>query len=78
MESLLSQLDATIDRGDLVFRISGGEKIRVYLPVEEVARRIALIAGHPELHGIMNCCSGKPISIRRLVEKHISRKGGSD
>ncbi|MDD3573912.1 MAG: NAD-dependent epimerase/dehydratase family protein [Methanospirillum sp.] len=33
-KSLLSQLDAAIDRGDLVFRMSGGEQLRDYLPVE--------------------------------------------
>lgn len=28
-----------------------------------------------ELQGIMNCCSGRPISVRRLVEEHIARRG---
>ena len=74
-KSLLSQLDAAIDRGDPVFRMSGGEQIRDYLPVEEVARRIVQIAGHPDCHGIINCCSGRPVSIRRLVEEHITRRG---
>ena len=74
-KSLLSQLDAAIDRGDPVFRMSGGEQLRDYLTVEEVARRIVLVAGHPECHGIINCCSGRPVSVRRLVEEHISRKG---
>lgn len=74
-KSLLSQLDAAIDQGDPVFRMSGGEQIRDYLPVEEVARRIVQIAGHPDCHGIINCCSGRPVSIRRLVEEHITRRG---
>lgn len=74
-KSLLSQLDAAIDRGDPVFRMSGGEQLRDYLTVEEVARRIVLVSGHPECQGIINCCSGRPVSVRRLVEEHISRKG---
>ena len=72
--SLLSQLDAAIDRGDAVFNMSGGEQLRDYLPVEEVARRIVVMAKHPECEGIFNCCSGQPISVRRLVEDHITKR----
>lgn len=74
-KSLLSQLDVAIERGDPVFRMSGGEQLRDYLPVEEVARRIVQITGHLDCHGIINCCSGRPVSIRRLVEEHIARRG---
>jgi dTDP-6-deoxy-L-talose 4-dehydrogenase (NAD+) len=35
-----------------------GEQLRDYLPVEEVARRIVQVAGNPDCHGIINCCSG--------------------
>lgn len=34
------------------------------------------VAGNPECHGIINCCSGRPISIRRPVEEQIARRGG--
>lgn len=74
-KSLLSQLDAAIDRGDRTFRMSGGEQLRDYLPVEEVARKIVLLARHPECEGIINCCSGRPVSVRRLVEEHIAFRG---
>jgi len=50
--SLIAQLDNAIDRGDSVFNMSGGEQLRDYLPVEEVADRIALLATHPECDGI--------------------------
>jgi dTDP-6-deoxy-L-talose 4-dehydrogenase (NAD+) len=33
-KSLLSQLDAAIEQGDPVFRMSGGEQLRDYLPVD--------------------------------------------
>jgi nucleoside-diphosphate-sugar epimerase len=72
--SLFSQLDAAIDRGNAVFNMSGGEQLRDYLPVEEVARRIALMATHPECNGIFNCSSGKPISVRHLVEERIAQR----
>jgi dTDP-6-deoxy-L-talose 4-dehydrogenase (NAD+) len=74
--SLLAQLDAAIDRGDPAFDMSGGEQIRDYLPVGEVARRLARILDS-DLVGIFNCCSGQPISVRRLVETRIAQRGAT-
>jgi dTDP-6-deoxy-L-talose 4-dehydrogenase (NAD+) len=73
--SLLSQLDKAIDRGDAVFNMSGGEQLRDYLPIEEVARLLAVMLEHPELAGIINCCSGTPISVRRLVDTRLAERG---
>jgi dTDP-6-deoxy-L-talose 4-dehydrogenase (NAD+) len=49
--------------------MSGGEQLRDYLPVQEVARRIVFWVEHPECQGIINCCSGKPTSVRSLMEQ---------
>ncbi|UZR28721.1 NAD-dependent epimerase/dehydratase family protein [Methylococcus mesophilus] len=73
--SLLSQLDKAIDRGDALFNMSGGEQLRDYLPIEEVARVLAIMLEHPELAGIINCCSGIPISVRSLVEARLAERG---
>jgi len=73
--SLLAQLDNAIDNGDKVFNMSGGEQLRDYLPVEEVARYLASLIEHHECSDVINCCSGKPISVRRLVEKRIAERG---
>lgn len=72
--SILAQLDAAIARGDASFDMSGGEQLRDYLPIEVVARQLAdrLSSGAA---GTFNVCSGKPISIRRLVEERIAELG---
>lgn len=71
--SILAQLDTAISRGDAIFDMSAGEQLRDYLPVESVARQLqALLATN--LGGAFNVCSGKPISIRRLVEEHIAAR----
>lgn len=72
--SLLSQLDQAIDNGDQFFNMSGGEQLRDYLPVEEVAERLVLLVEHPECSGVVNCCQGSPISVRRLVEQHVEKR----
>jgi len=71
--SLIAQLDHAIDLGEKSFNMSGGEQLRDYLPVEEVARRLVSLLEHPECEGIVNICSGSPISVRRLVEQHIEK-----
>ena len=72
--SLLSQLDNAVRRGDPVFNMSGGEQVRDYLPVEEVAYIIIKNAIQQQVQGIINCCSGKPISINQFVNNYCKLK----
>lgn len=76
-KSILSQLNKALANKETVFNMSGGEQLRDYLPVEEVAKRLVTIALNPTLNGIFNCCSGVPISIRTLVENHLTTKNQS-
>ena len=69
-KSLISQLDRAIQGGASVFRMSGGEQLRDYLPVSKVAEKLCKLL-HSEKAGPINICSGKPISVRRLVEERI-------
>jgi nucleoside-diphosphate-sugar epimerase len=71
--SLLSELDAAIDRGDSTFNMSGGEQLRDYLPIEEVTRQLFDLYVSDK-DGIYNICSGNPISVRRLVEERIRER----
>lgn len=70
-KSLLPQLKQACERGDPVFNMSGGEQLRDYLPVETVARMIVALALKQQNIGLINLCSGQPISIRKLVEDQI-------
>ena len=73
--SLLAQLDRAIESGEVNFNMSGGEQLRDYLPVEKVARRLVVLLEHPECEGAVNVCSGKPVSVRRLVEQYLAERG---
>lgn len=72
-DSLLSQLDRAINNNETVFNMSGGEQLRDYLPVELVAQYLFDLF-EKNTAGIYNICSGKPISVRNLVEKRIKEK----
>jgi dTDP-6-deoxy-L-talose 4-dehydrogenase (NAD+) len=54
--------------------MSGGKQLRDYLPVEKVAEYIVKISIDDKITGIINCCSGEPISIRKFVENYIAEK----
>ncbi len=69
--SLLSQLKTTVKRGDAIFNMSGGEQLRDYLPVNEVAAILVSLALKQADIGIVNICSGEPVSVRSLVEKWL-------
>ncbi len=73
--SLYSQLKQAVLRGDKVFNMSGGEQLRDYLPVEALANQIVKLALSQQDAGCMNICSGKPISVRNLVEQWIREHG---
>ena len=75
--SLLPQLKRAVERGDLAFKMSGGKQLRDYLPISEVANYLVSLAMCGSDNGIVNVCSGRPISIRRLVEGWIKEFGWS-
>ncbi len=70
--SLFPLLQASVLRGEKVFNMSGGEQLRDYLTVEEVARQIVQSAIAQCGMGAINICSGKPVSVRKLVERWIT------
>ena len=73
--SLYPKLREVALRGGKVFNMSGGEQLRDYLPVEEVARQIVQLALARRDIGTVNMCSGNPVSVRRLVEQWIQDNG---
>jgi dTDP-6-deoxy-L-talose 4-dehydrogenase (NAD+) len=75
--SLLSLLDTALREGRATFEMSQGEQLRDYLPVTSVAELLASVLEHPEVDGPINICSGVPISVRRLVEKHLAERQAS-
>lgn len=68
VNSLFPQLKTAIEKGEKAFNMSGGEQLRDYLPVDEIARLLVILALKKANSGIVNICSGRPVSIRNVVE----------
>ena len=74
-QSLYSLLTDAGRRGERSFRMSAGEQLRDYLPVEEVAASLVALAIRAPDSGVVNVCSGRPTAVRTLVEGWIRDKG---
>ena len=70
--SIFPQFKKAVGEGLPEFNMSGGEQLRDYLPVTEVAEKLVLVALKKNNIGPMNICSGEPVSVRNLVENWIN------
>lgn len=73
--SLYSQLQTAIARGDESFDMSGGEQVRDYLPVQDAARLLVDVAISAGDIGAVNLCSGTPTRIKDQVARWIAEAG---
>jgi cephalosporin hydroxylase/nucleoside-diphosphate-sugar epimerase len=76
-KSIIPQLKKALSQGEKVFNMSKGEQLRDYLPVESVAENIVIFAMQDEITGIINCSSGKPISVKQLVTDYLQKHNKS-
>jgi len=74
-KTLFGLLDSAIADKQHSFKMSAGEQIRDYIDVDELAGIIVRVALQDKTNGVINCCSGTPVSIRRLVEKYLNDRG---
>lgn len=76
-DSLLSQLDRALDSAARTFDMSGGEQLRDFSPVTEIAGKLVDLAERPEWGGVTHVCSGQPVTVRALVERHLVSRGAT-
>ena len=72
--SLIAQLDTALENNEPVFNMSGGEQIRDFLPIEKVADNIVKIALQNTIDGIINCCSGTPVTVKDFVLNYLDER----
>lgn len=75
--SLYPQLRSAVERGETIFNMSAGEQLRDYLPVQQAAAHLVALALQTKDIGLVNVCSGQPVSVRSLVEGWIRENGWS-
>ncbi|WP_022711832.1 NAD(P)-dependent oxidoreductase [Pseudochrobactrum sp. AO18b] len=58
-------------RGEKNFSLNSGELLYDFIHVEELGKMIADVAGQKEVDGIINCCSGDPVTLKTMVLNFI-------
>lgn len=76
-KSLVAQLEKALSERAEVFNMSGGEQVRDFLPVERMAAYIVAAALQTKVTGVINCCSGQPVTVRQFVETYLAERGQS-
>lgn len=73
--SIFTKLLEADSTGKAKFPFTTGKAKYDFIMVDELAYQIAHVATQNEVIGIINCCSGKPISLAERVEQYIAEHG---
>ena len=73
--SIFTKLVQAEAEGKEEFPFTSGKNLYDFLSVEEMAEQIAAIVMQDKINGIINSCSGKPVSLADKVESFIKENG---
>ena len=69
--SIFTKLLQAESEGKQTFPFTSGKNKYDFIDINELAKDIALISTQQEVKGIINACSGHPVSLADMVEKFI-------
>lgn len=69
--SIFAKLCQAAERGDKTFPFTSGKNQYDFIQVDELAKQLAASVMQTEVDGIINCCTGKPMSLGEKVESFI-------
>ena len=73
--SIFAKLVQAEEAGQETFPFTTGKNQYDFIHVDELAQQIAAVSLQSEVDGIINCCSGKPVSLADQVESFIKKHG---
>lgn len=71
-QSIFGKLLRAAKDGQRTFPFTTGKNKYDFLPIEEFVNQIAEVVMQDEVSGIINCCSGTPVSLAERIEGFIS------
>ena len=69
--SIFAKIQQAVENGKTTFPFTTGKNKYDFIHIDTLANMIAAVALQKEVYGIINCCSGKPVSLSEQVEKYI-------
>lgn len=74
-QSIFGKLLRAAKSGETTFPFTSGRNKYDFLSIDELAFQIAMCVMQGEVTGVINCCSGRPVSLADQVEEFIAAKG---
>lgn len=71
-QSIFTKLLQAAEQGKQVFPFTTGTNRFDFIHVRELGQQIAAVALQDEVRGVINVCSGEPVSLRDQVERFIA------
>lgn len=75
--SIFTKITQAEQNGASFFPLNSGRNKYDFIEINVLADQIAHVVMQTEVAGVINCCSGMPISLREKVEKFILERGYS-
>lgn len=69
--SIFAKLCRAAERGDKTFPFTSGKNKYDFIQVDELANQLAACVMQTEVDGIINCCTGNPMTLAEKVESFI-------
>ena len=69
--SIFCKLLLAAEEGKKIFPFTTGKNKYDFITVDELAKQLSAAIMQKEVTGIINCCSGKPMSLANRVEQFI-------
>lgn len=73
--SVLGKILLADQQGKERFPFTSGKNLYDYISVQELAKQIVAASLQSKYTGIINCCSGEPISLSQMAERFIRQHG---
>ena len=69
--SILGKIIQAAEAGKTHFPFTSGKNMYDFIHVDELSRQIAYAVMQNEVDGIINCCTGRPMTLAEKVERFI-------
>jgi len=69
--SIFAKIIAAEQEGRATFPLNSGKNLYDFIEVKELARQIAAASTQDKVQGVINCCTGTPLSLKEKVEDFI-------
>lgn len=73
--TLLGSLKAAANNGDKYFNMSNGDQLRDFISIDQLTLNIEKLALKMQDFGVVNICSGKPVSVENYVRHKMKENG---